>query len=66
MHINCRSILSKISGIERILKFLSIDILAFSETWLDYTTARSIHIPGYSFEFQCMTASRGGGVGFFY
>src|SRR6218665_156349 len=65
MHINCRSILSKLSDIERILRFLSIDILAVSETWLDYTTARSIHTPGYNFEFQCRTASTGGGVGFF-
>src|SRR6218665_3735655 len=67
MHIDCRSILSKPSDIERILRFLSIDIhvLAVSETFLDYTTARSIHIPGYNCEFQCRTTSRGGGVGFF-
>src|SRR6218665_3217693 len=31
MHINCRSILSRLSDIEHILKFLSIAILAVSE-----------------------------------
>lgn len=65
MHINCRSIQSKIPRIESLLASMSIDILAVSETWLDSDSADAISIPGYKFEHKCRATGRGGGVGFF-
>jgi exonuclease III len=63
IHVNDRSIVSKLSQLENLLTLLPVDILAVTETWLDTDLANNIHIPGYNFEFKCRATGRGGGVG---
>ena len=64
MHINSRSLASKISTIAFLLNQLSIDILAITETWLEEPTTDSTQITGYSLIHKVRSSGRGGGVGF--
>jgi len=64
LHINCRSVLSKISEIKELAEKLQISILALSETWLDNDSADTVIIPGYNFVGRARVGGRGGGVGF--
>lgn len=65
MHINCRSISNKISDIQLLLTQLNVDVLAVTETWLDYKSVDTIKIPEYTFVHKCRETGCGGGVGFF-
>ena len=65
MHINCRSITSKLPEIQILLSQLPVKVLAVTETWLDQSNEGSIFIPGYRFVHACRTHGRGGGVGLF-
>ena len=65
LHINCRSISSKLGEVERLLTCLNIDVLAVTETWLKNDTALSINIPGYDFIFNNRPGGGSDGVGFY-
>ena len=63
LHINCRSISSKLGEVEPLLTCLSIDVLAVTETLLNNDTALPVNIPGYDFIFN--NRPGGGEVGFY-
>lgn len=65
LHLNCRSIASKISEIQLLLFHLPVNVLAVTETWLTDITADSIFIPGYKFIYANRGDIGGGGTGFF-
>lgn len=64
LHINCRSVLSKLTEIRELVEGLQISIVALSETWLDGSLQETIQIPGYDFIGKARLGERGGGVGF--
>jgi hypothetical protein len=64
MHINARSLLSKLSDVENLLSRLSTDIVAISETWLTPDNSNQVIIPGYSLVSHPRSSQRGGGVAF--
>src|SRR6218665_2280300 len=49
MHINCRSLLPKLSEIKDLLHLLPATILALTETWLEENQSDLVNIPGYQF-----------------
>src|SRR5688572_25709252 len=61
----CSIICNKLHDLTILLDSLPVDSLAVTETWLDETSARQIHIPGYNFISRHRSTGRGGGVGFF-
>jgi exonuclease III len=65
MHINCRSIISKIDDIKLLLHQIPVGILAVTETWLEEATSDIAQIPGYNFIHKPREKGQGGGVGFF-
>jgi len=65
MHINCRSILSKLSDLQLLLHQTQIEILAVTETWLDGSEPITPNIQGYNFISKPRALGRGGGVGIF-
>ena len=65
LHLNCRSIINKISEITMLLNLLPVDLLAITESWLNHSNSDQVCIPGYSFVGECRQTGRGGGVGFF-
>lgn len=65
MHINCRSIASKLIDIQLLLHEIPSHVLAVSETWLDQTLDSTVHIQGYTFIHKPRETGGGGGVGFF-
>jgi len=64
MHINCRSLLHKCTQLCTLLNRAAVSVIAVTETWLNKSTADSLHIPGYSFVACCRKDKLGGGVGF--
>src|SRR6218665_2743489 len=64
MHVNCRSIASKMNELKLLLSQTPVGVLAVTETWLEENVADTIHIQGYHFVHQEMGIL--GGVGFFY
>lgn len=65
MHLNCRSIASKLNEIQILLQQLPTSILAVTETWLSDSTADSIYIPNYTFTYKNRSEVGGGGCGCF-
>ena len=65
LHLNTRSIISKLNEVQNLLQQLPTSILAVTETWLTDNTADTIHIPGYTFTYRNRGEGRGGGVGLF-
>ena len=63
LHINCRSILSKLTEIRELATDLQVAILALSETWLNNETNQFVNIPGYVFVSNNRKGEPGGGVG---
>ena len=61
MHINCRSLLPKLSEIKDLLHLLPATILALTETWLEENQSDLVNIPGYQFIQKPRGASKGGG-----
>jgi len=64
-HINCRSILNKMSAVVDFAHKFCVDVLAVTETWLNVNSAEAVSIPGYKFVNKCRNTSSGGGVGLF-
>src|SRR6218665_1113103 len=61
MHINCRSLLPKLSEIKDLLHLLPATILALTETWLEENQSDLVNIPGYQFIQKPRGTSKGGG-----
>src|SRR5688572_10284362 len=64
MHINCRSLASKISDIQILLQSLPVDIIAVTETWMDEAQADTVQITGYTFIHKPRETGCWGGVGY--
>src|SRR6218665_3727073 len=62
MHINCRSIRSKINDLHLLLHQTPVKYLALTETWLCEDTAYLLNIPGYKMVFKPRTVGIGGRV----
>ena len=63
-HLNCRSLLSAIDDVRRLIVIEGIDILALTETWLDESIDDSeVSLAGYSI-LRKDRNRRGGGVAF--
>src|SRR6218665_197088 len=52
MHINCRSIIPKMTEISLLIEQVPISILAVTETWLSDDLNGLVNIPGYCFLHQ--------------
>ena len=65
MHINCRSLVNKITEIHSLIAQCNVNVLAVTETWLSKEEADDVKIPGYHFVSKCRETGRGGGVGIF-
>src|SRR6218665_1709485 len=52
MHINCRSIIPKMTEISLLIEQVPIRILAVTETWLSDDLKGLVNIPGYCFLHQ--------------
>ena len=64
LHVNCRSISSKIYDLSLLIFNSKAHILAVTETWLQDNNSDSVSIPGYNFVCKNRDGKRGGGVGF--
>lgn len=60
MHINCRSMLGKLSDIRELLHGLPVSILALWETWLGADSEKLVNIPGYQFLHKPREGGHGG------
>ena len=67
LHINCRSIASKVSDLQNLLSAISgkITAIGVTETWLAANTEDTINLPGYKFFPHSRDGKTAGGVGFF-
>ena len=67
MHINCRSILKNIDGIQNLLHVMDNRLLALAvtETWLTPVNQDTVSMPGYNFISQQRIGKSGGGIGIF-
>lgn len=65
VHINCRSLLPKLTEIRDLLDILPVSILALSETWIDKNSEDLVNLPGYQFVHRPREQGHWGGVGFF-
>src|SRR6218665_1307572 len=65
MHINCRSIIPKMTEISLLIEQVPISILAVTETWLSDDPKGLVNIPGYCFLHQPRPGGMWGGVGLF-
>src|SRR6218665_2657550 len=62
MHINCRSIRSKINDLDLLLHQTLVKYLALTGTWLCEGTAHLLNIPGYKMVSKHRAVGIGGGV----
>ena len=65
LHINCRSILSKLNDIQKLIDQYGANIIAGTETWLNSDNEDFVSINGFKFISSCGFVDRGGGVGLF-
>ena len=61
MHINCRSILSKMNEIKELLSYWPVTILSLTETWLEENENDLVVVPGYQFLSKPRNHNKGGG-----
>ncbi len=64
VHLNCRSIINKISEIGLLMTQLNPSIMALTETWLSADMESLVNIPGYRFIHRSRKIGQRGGVGF--
>ena len=64
-HVNCRSLQSKLSDLQILLKSCDPRIIALTETWLNKDSAESVMLREYEFIYKCREGKRGGGIGLF-
>ena len=64
-HVKCRSLQSKLSDLQILLKSCDPRIIALTETWLNKDSAESVMMREYEFIYKCREGKRGGGVGLF-
>ena len=65
MHINCRSLASKINSMPFILQESPVHVLAVTETWVTDLMPDTIALPGYQFIHTNRIGGMRGGVGMF-
>ena len=65
LHINSRSILSKLNDIQVLIDQCGANIIAVTETWLNSDNEDFVSINGFKFISSCGFVDRGGGVGLF-
>ena len=59
MHVNCRSIASKLSDLHLLVMQVPVKYLILTETWLNEDNSNVLSIPGY----RCVSRSRGNRIG---
>jgi len=62
IHINTRSLLSKLDEINEILRATQFDIIAITETWLNEINSCNATINGYQAVHKVRNSGKGGGV----
>lgn len=62
LHVNCRSVLSKVSELQDMLIQLPVSVLALTETWLENCSEDTFSIPGYQITHRPRVGSKGGDV----
>jgi len=63
LHVNCRSVLPKLTEIKNLILRLPVSVLALSETWLADSLEDLVDLSGYQFIHRARQNGQGGGVG---